>query len=98
MNFHRNIGYYMFDFFVPSYLLVLTAWVTFWLQADAGPPRATLGASTVIAFITLHLGVAKDIPKVSYTKASDIWFLGISLFIFTSLAEFAFVNVIWRRR
>ncbi|XP_044272737.1 pH-sensitive chloride channel 2-like [Tribolium madens] len=97
-RFHRDIGYYLLDFFIPSYLLVCTAWVTFWLQADAGPPRATLGATTVVAFITLHLGISKDIPKVSYIKASDIWFLGISCFIFFSLAEFAFVNVIWRRK
>ncbi|EFA09232.1 cys-loop ligand-gated ion channel subunit precursor [Tribolium castaneum] len=97
-RFHRDIGYYLLDFFIPSYLLVCTAWVTFWLQADAGPPRATLGATTVVAFITLHLGMSKDIPKVSYIKASDIWFLGVSCFIFFSLAEFAFVNVIWRRK
>ncbi|KAJ3644767.1 hypothetical protein Zmor_022472 [Zophobas morio] len=97
-KFHRDIGYYLLDFFIPSYLLVFTAWVTFWLQADAGPPRATLGASTVVAFITLHLGVSKDIPKVSYVKASDVWFLAVIFFIFLSLAEFAFVNVIWRRK
>lgn len=37
-------------------------------------------------------------PKVSYIKVSEVWFLGCTLFIFGSLVEFAFVNTIWRRK
>ncbi|KAL3272873.1 hypothetical protein HHI36_014334 [Cryptolaemus montrouzieri] len=94
----REVGYYILDYFLPSILLVCTSWVTFWLQADASPPRATLGTSTMLAFITLNGGVTKNLPKVSYIKASEIWFLGCVIFIFSSMAEFAFVNVIWRRK
>ncbi|XP_044759991.1 pH-sensitive chloride channel 2-like [Coccinella septempunctata] len=94
----REVGYYILDYFLPSILLVCTSWVTFWLQADASPPRATLGTSTMLAFITLNGGVTKNLPKVSYIKASEIWFLGCVCFIFSSMAEFAFVNVIWRRK
>lgn len=31
-------------------------------------------------------------------KASEIWFMGCTGFIFGSLVEFAFVNTIWRRK
>ncbi|XP_030757795.1 gamma-aminobutyric acid receptor subunit beta-like [Sitophilus oryzae] len=86
------------DYFLPSIFLVITSWVTFWLQADASAPRAVLGTSTMLSFITLNGGLTKNLPKVSYIKASEIWFLGCSTFIFCSMAEFAFVNVIWRRR
>lgn len=41
--------------------------------------------------------VGKTLPKVSYIKVSEVWFLGCTLFIFGSLLEFAFVNTIWRR-
>ncbi|CAH1956482.1 unnamed protein product [Acanthoscelides obtectus] len=94
----REVGYYIMDYFLPSILLVCMSWVTFWLQADASAPRVTLGASTMLSFITLNGGLSKNLPKVSYIKASEIWFLGCVSFIFFSLAEFAFVNVIWRRR
>ncbi|KAJ8957454.1 hypothetical protein NQ318_004935 [Aromia moschata] len=94
----REVGYYIMDYFLPSILLVITSWVTFWLQADASAPRMTLGASTMLSFITLNGGLSKSLPKVSYIKASEIWFLGCATFIFCSIAEFAFVNVIWRRR
>ncbi|XP_066249041.1 pH-sensitive chloride channel 2-like isoform X1 [Euwallacea similis] len=94
----REIGYYIMDYFLPSMFLVATSWVTFWLQADASAPRAVLGTSTMLSFITLNGGLTKNLPKVSYIKASEVWFLGCSTFIFCSMAEFAFVNVIWRRR
>ncbi|CAH1115977.1 unnamed protein product [Phaedon cochleariae] len=94
----REVGYYIMDYFLPSILLVMTSWVTFWLQADAAAPRVTLGTATMLSFITLNGGLTKNLPKVSYIKASEIWFLTCASFIFFSLAEFAFVNVIWRRR
>ncbi|EFA09234.1 cys-loop ligand-gated ion channel subunit precursor [Tribolium castaneum] len=94
----RDVGFYIMDYFLPSILLVVISWVTFWLQADAAPPRVTLGTSTMLAFITLNGGLTKTLPKVSYIKASEIWFLACACFIFCSMAEFAFVNVIWRRK
>ncbi|KAK5640700.1 hypothetical protein RI129_009247 [Pyrocoelia pectoralis] len=94
----REIGFYVMDYFIPSILLVATSWVTFWLQADNAAPRITLGTSTMLAFITLAQGQSRHLPKVSYIKASEIWFLGCTIFIFLSMAEFAFVNIIWRRR
>ncbi|KAJ8923205.1 hypothetical protein NQ315_001759 [Exocentrus adspersus] len=94
----REVGYYIMDYFLPSMLLVCMSWVTFWLQADASAPRVTLGTATMLSFITLNGGLTKNLPKFSYIKASEIWFLGCATFIFCSMAEFAFVNVIWRRR
>lgn len=88
----------MMDFFIPSVLLVTISWVSFWLQADNAAPRITIGTSTMLSFITLASSQSRTLPKVSYIKASEIWFLGCTLFIFGSLAEFAFVNIIWRRK
>ncbi|CRL01010.1 CLUMA_CG014242, isoform A [Clunio marinus] len=94
----RQIGFYMIDYFVPSMMIVATSWVTFWLQADQTAPRGMLGCTTMLTFITLATSQGKSLPKVSYIKASEIWFFACLTFIFASLAEFAFVNIIWRRR
>ncbi|XP_049850944.1 pH-sensitive chloride channel 2-like [Schistocerca gregaria] len=94
----REIGFYMMDYYVPSMLLVMISWVSFWLEANAVPGRTTLGTSTMLTFITLSSKTSSQLPKVSYIKASEIWFLGCTAFIFGSLVEFAFVNTIWRRR
>lgn len=94
----REMGFYMMDYFIPSILLVTISWVSFWLQADAAAPRITIGCSTMLSFITLASAQGKTLPKVSYIKASEIWFLGCTVFIFGSMVEFAFVNIIWRRK
>lgn len=86
------------DYFLPSMMIVAISWVSFWLQADQSPPRIMLGTSTMLTFITLASAQGKTLPKVSYIKVSEVWFLGCCLFIFGSLVEFAFVNTIWRRK
>lgn len=52
----------------------------------------------MLTFITLSRNTGSSLPKVSYIKATEIWFIGCTVFIFGSLVEFAFVNTIWRRR
>lgn len=94
----REMGFYMMDYFIPSMMIVAISWVSFWLQADQSPPRIMLGTSTMLTFITLASAQGKTLPKVSYIKASEIWFLACTGFIFGSLVEFAFVNTIWRRK
>lgn len=98
MNLNREIGFYLMDYFLPSMMIVAISWVSFWLQADASPPRIMLGTSTMLSFITLSSSQSKTLPKVSYIKVSEVWFLGCTFFIFGSLVEFAFVNTIWRRK
>ncbi|CAO1348804.1 unnamed protein product [Diamesa hyperborea] len=94
----RQMGFYLLDYFLPSMMIVAISWVSFWLQADQSAPRIMLGTSTMLTFITLASAQGKTLPKVSYIKASEIWFMGCTGFIFGSLVEFAFVNTIWRRK
>lgn len=93
----RESGFYLLEYFLPSMMIVGISWVSFWLQADQTAPRAMLGATAMLAFITLSSAQNKILPKVSYIKASEIWSMGCTFFIFGSLVEFAFVNTIWRR-
>ncbi|XP_022189190.1 pH-sensitive chloride channel 2 isoform X2 [Nilaparvata lugens] len=94
----REVGHYIMDYFMPSILLVVVSWVSFWLDPNAVPGRTTLGTSTMLTFITLSRNIGSSLPKVSYIKATEIWFIVCTAFIFGSLVEFAFVNTIWRRR
>lgn len=52
----------------------------------------------IILFFFFNYDVGKTLPKVSYIKVSEVWFLGCTIFIFGSLLEFAFVNTILRRK
>lgn len=43
VSLHREIGFYLLDYYLPSIMIVAISWVSFWLQADASPPRIMLG-------------------------------------------------------
>lgn len=98
ITFDRTFGYYLLEYYFPSMILVSISWISFWLQADQTPPRAMLGTTSMLTFITLSAAQTRSLPKVNYIKASEVWFIGCALFIFGSLIEFAFVNLLWRRR
>lgn len=94
----RQVGCYMLEYYFPSMLIIATSWISFWLQADAAPPRTMLGMTSMLTFITLSTSQTRSLPKVSYIKVSEIWFIAGTLFIFASLVEFAFSNLVWRRK
>ncbi|XP_011308600.1 glycine receptor subunit alpha-2-like [Fopius arisanus] len=94
----REMGFFVMDYYIPSILIVVISWVSFWLHMDASPPRIVLGTNTILAFMTLASKVENSLPKVSYIKASEIWFLGCTIFLFAAMVEFAFVNTIYRRK
>lgn len=98
VNLKREVGFYMYDYFLPSMMIIAISWASFWLQADQTAPRIMLGTTTMLTFITLSSAQDKSLPKVSYIKASEIWSMGCTAFIFMSLVEFAFANTIWRRK
>lgn len=41
----REVGHYIMDYYVPSIMLVVVSWVSFWLDPNAVPGRTTLGKS-----------------------------------------------------
>lgn len=95
---NRQSGFYLLDYFLPSMMIVAISWVSFWIQGDQGAPRVMLGTATMLTFITLASNQDKSLPKVSYVKATEIWFMGCTTFIFASLLEFALVNTFWRQK
>ncbi|VDN52974.1 unnamed protein product, partial [Dracunculus medinensis] len=95
--FKRNIGFYVIQIYLPSVLIVIISWVSFWLSRDATPARVALGVLTVLTMTTLTTTTNASMPKVSYVKSIDI-FLGVSfLMVFGSLLEYAAVGYISRR-
>ncbi|ESP01961.1 hypothetical protein LOTGIDRAFT_111366, partial [Lottia gigantea] len=94
----RNIGFYMIQIYVPSMLVVLLSWVSFWLNVDAVPARISLGILTVLTMTTQKSMAVSSLPKVSYIKAIDVWMAACLSFVFVVLLEFALVNVLDRRQ
>ena len=93
----RDIGFFIIQVYVPTILIVILSWVSFWLNIDAIPARVSLGLLTVLTMTTTSAGANASLPKVSYIKAIDVWTSMCLIFVFIGLLEFAVVNVISRK-
>lgn len=95
--FKRNIGYYVVQMYIPTLLIVTLSWVSFWLNVNSVPGRVTLGVLSVLTISTQSSSVNAALPRVSYTKAIDIWMATCLVFVFAALIEFAIANVLTRK-
>jgi len=93
----RDIGYFLIQVYVPSVLIVILSWVSFWINVEASPARVSLGLLTVLTTTTMSGGARASLPRVSYIKAIDVWMIVCLVFNFASLIEYAIVNVLSRR-
>ncbi|KAK3764917.1 hypothetical protein RRG08_025437 [Elysia crispata] len=89
----RQFGYYIAQVYIPSVLIVVLSWVSFWIDIDAIPARVSLGLLTVLAITTQSTGEKSGLPRVSYIKAIDLWMAVCLMFVFMALLEFSYVNV-----
>ncbi|XP_075729810.1 glycine receptor subunit alpha-2 isoform X2 [Rhipicephalus microplus] len=90
----RRLGYYMFHTYIPTCLIVVMSWVSFWIKPEAVPARVTLGVTSLLTLCTQHAKSQADLPPVSHIKAIDIFMSSCTVFVFASLMEYAVVNVI----
>ena len=98
LSMKRKIGFYFLQVFIPSIFLVVLSWLSFWVDASAVPARVSLGVTCVLTMTTQSSGIRQTLPPVSYAKAIDVWMFVCLLFVFAALLEFAYVNVVNRRK
>lgn len=91
-HFKRRFGFYFMQAYVPSYVTIMISWISFYIDYRSMPARTTVGVSSLLA-VTFQFGnVMKNLPKVSYVKALDVFMLAATMFIFASLIELAIVS------
>ncbi|GFS86230.1 gamma-aminobutyric acid receptor subunit beta-like [Nephila pilipes] len=88
----RNVGYFIFQTYLPCILIVMLSWVSFWINHEATSARVALGITTVLTMTTISTGVRSSLPRISYVKAIDIYLVMCFVFVFAALLEYAAVN------
>ncbi|XP_017541936.1 gamma-aminobutyric acid receptor subunit beta-2 isoform X2 [Pygocentrus nattereri] len=91
----RNIGYFILQTYMPSILITILSWVSFWINYDASAARVALGITTVLTMTTINTHLRETLPKIPYVKAIDVYLMGCFVFVFLALLEYALVNYIF---
>lgn len=85
IQFVRSMGYYLIQIYIPSGLIVIISWVSFWLNRNATPARVALGVTTVLTMTTLMSSTNAALPKISYVKSIDVYLGTCFVMVFASL-------------
>ncbi|CAL8113696.1 unnamed protein product [Orchesella dallaii] len=97
IQFVRSMGYYLIQIYIPSSLIVVISWVSFWLNRNAAPARVYLGITTVLTMTTLMSSTNKALPKISYVKSIDVYLGTCFVMVFAALLEYATVGYLAKR-
>ncbi|KAM3183976.1 hypothetical protein ACTXT7_009301 [Hymenolepis weldensis] len=101
VQFHlsRQLGSYLVTTYIPNALIIMVSWVSFWVPADAAPARVPLGLLCLQGLCTQAVSISSSLPRVSYTKAIDVWLICSIIFVVSVMAEYALaLTVINRER
>ncbi|XP_063853458.1 glycine receptor subunit alpha-2-like isoform X3 [Scylla paramamosain] len=90
----RRLGHYLFHTYIPTCLIVIMSWVSFWIRPEIAPARVTLGVTSLLTMSTQHARSQAALPPVSYIKAIDVFMSACTIFVFLVLMEYAVISVI----
>ena len=56
------LGYYIFHTYIPTCLIVIISWISFWIKPEAVPARVTLCVTSLLTLSTQHAQSQKNLP------------------------------------
>ena len=82
ISFHRLYSNQMITMFLPTILLWLLSYFTLFIRVDSFNERIMVSITTLLVLVSLLGSINADLPKTSYYKYIDIWFLWYTANIF----------------
>ena len=67
----RRVLVHVITYYLPSLLVVLLSWLSFWIDRDSTPARTSLCILTVLTITTQSTGSLNSMPAGSVMKAID---------------------------
>ncbi|XP_035227724.1 glycine receptor subunit alpha-1-like isoform X2 [Stegodyphus dumicola] len=90
-TFVRHLSSHIFNVYIPSGLVVVLSFLSFWLNVRAVPARVALGLTSLLTLSTQASQARNNLPPINYLTALDIWLFFCIVVVFLSLIEYATV-------
>ncbi|CAJ0947284.1 unnamed protein product, partial [Mesorhabditis belari] len=90
--FRRRYGWYLLQGYIPTYMTTFISWIPFYLGPKAIPARTMIGVNALLAMTFQFGNIIRNLPRVNYVKAIDVWMMGGIFFVFASLIELALIG------
>ena len=84
----RQFSYYFVQMYLPSILIVLVSFLSFWIPVENVPGRVALGVTSLLTLATQFTTMQRSLPPVSYMKAMDVWMFLCIVLVFFAMVEF----------
>ncbi|CAF4934676.1 unnamed protein product, partial [Rotaria socialis] len=88
----RHMGYYILQVYIPSSMLVILSWVSFFIHREATADRVNIGVMTFLSLTTLSFDIRNYTAAVPYLTALDWFVMMTHAFLLASLLQFSFVH------
>ena len=88
----RRWEYYFIRIYGPSFLLVVTTFIGFYLPVFAYPARVGIIVTPLLSLITQQTQINSEI-NVNYVVSLHVWMMACTFFVFMALIELGFAVV-----
>ena len=88
---HRKPQLYVYSYFIPSTLLVITSWISFSIKPEVVPGRLGLLLTTLLMLINLNNAVATTIPRSDGLCPLTTWIFVSIIFVAIALSEYFWI-------
>lgn len=97
MTLGRELGYFIFNSYIPTFIVTALPWLGFWLLPSPSVTRVALTSICLLCNIGIMEISKKDTPKVSYVVAMDVWMVMSLVFTVLAMVETVFVSWMYQK-
>src|SRR5579859_3927802 len=92
----RHVTHHLTKFFLPLLIVVVLAFLVFWIESDDLSSQVTIGITCVLAAIAFQFVQAANLPEVAYTTLADRVYAVCYLAIALALIETVYTHSLAR--